>query len=846
MIAYFIMKSNFYYSRLKKVRRSTRMTTKKNSFLCLILLTAGLQQQPLKCTPSSSTAASHDPQSSGSMPEAAVRNIIIEGLTLLPEDTILSKIPYEKGDPFDPSSTTTSIKKIYDLGYFKQVTFETLEVAAHTVDLYVQLVEKTPITEIVFEGNKAIATKDLQKKLGTIIAAEERELGKYALALERYYGDKNCHFAKVTSSLKIDANGKGTAVFTIDEGPLALVKKVRFTGNRHVSGKKLRSLIFTREDWVLSIMDRAGTYNPLAIEQDRDTIEQYYQSNGYLHAKVPTADIAFNDKRKEITVTFNIQEGDQYTISSVKAPGNDLLTEAQLLDRIPLREGMLYSRELLRFSIEQLRTLWGAKGYIYADIDPSVEPDEEKKTVAITFFSHPGDTVHVNRINIFGNEKSRDKIVRRQLTIEEGDLLTTQQMEDSKQRVAQLGYFDLKEGVNWKINRIDDETADLDLLVKEVKTGRFEWKFNFGGSPTRLDSPYTGIAMELSMTDRNLFGKGYFAQIMGRISAEEKAFNLSLADPWFCDKPIRVGIDTFLNHATYDELKKTTEPVGEKQLGASVNVGFASKTLDNTLFLFDFGFQNVNYLGTAPRADKIGNPADEAEYQLILDQRFLGGKFLFAQAAVKRSTVNHHLHITDGYKWDLTSKFASPTPGEKIGFFKFEGDGHWYTSLIGDYQLVFHAHFHGGLVTELGHHKRIPYRELYSIGGPASVRAWRFGQISPMWYSSELITNEEWLGESIGGKKALFVNLELIFPITSNLSIKGCAFYDGGSGWDTPDAKSIRVGHLKNNSFDYRHCIGVGVRLLEPQPMRVEWGFKLDKRDGEPLSEVQFSGYYDF
>ena len=821
------------------------MTTKKNHFLRLVVIAFVLQVGCLHHT-LANQASNQSLKDTPQGPSDIVDNIIIEGLTLLPEDTILSKIPYEKGDFFDPHPTSLSIKKIYDLGYFKQVHFATKKTSPGIIDLHVILEEKTPIKEIVFEGNKVIATKDLKKKLGDLIAAEPRELTKYALALERYYSEKNCHFAKIKTALKIDVDGKGIAIFTICEGPVALVKKVRFIGNKHVSGKRLRSLLFTREDWILSVLDRSGTYNPLAIEQDRDTIEQFYQSNGYLHAKVPKADINFNEKKKDITVTFTIQEGAQYTISSVKAPGNDIITEAQLLDRIPLRPGMLYSKELLRFSIEQLRNLWGAKGYIYADIDPSIEPDEDNKTVAITFYSHPGDTVHVNRINIFGNEKSRDKIIRRQLVIEEGDLLTTEGMEASKNRVAQLGYFDPKDGVNWKINRLDNETADIDLLVKEIKTGRFEWKTSFGGSPTRLDSPNTGVSAEISMTDRNLAGKGYFSQVVGRISAEEKAFTLSLADPWFCDKPIRVGIDAFLNHSTYDELKKTTKTVGEKQLGSSVNLGFASKTLDNTLFLFDLGFQNINYLGTPPQASISSNPIDRAEYQLILDERFLGGKFAFLQSAIKRNTLNHHIHVTEGYKWDLTSKFAIPILDDVVGFFKFEADAHWYTSLIGDYQLVFHSHFHGGIITEMGYRKRIPYRELYSIGGPASVRAWRFGQISPLWFTNDLVVDQDWQGESIGGKKAVFVNLELVFPITNNLSIKGCVFYDGGAGWDTPNANTIRVGHLKNNSFDYRHCIGIGIRLLEPQPMRVEWGFKLDKRDGEPLSEVQFSGYYDF
>ncbi len=810
------------------------MTLKKLQFLYLFLLSAIIYSQTNASALQLVLAQKEH-----------INNIYIKGLSLLPEDTILNKIPFEKGDLFEKEKTIKAIKNIYELGYFKQVHFKTHTIKKGLIDLYVFIEEKIPLKEIIFKGNKALSTKDLKKKLGELVAAEEPELKKYAAALEQYYAEKNYHFAKVTTSLQVE-DKKGIAIFTIKEGPVALVKKVRFHGNNHFSGKRLRSLLFTREDWILGVMDRAGTYNPLAVEQDRDTLEKFYQSNGYLHAKVPKADIAFDAKKQEITITFDIQEGDLYTISHLSAPGNDEISEEQLLERIPLRVGQLYSRELVRFSIEQIRNAWGAKGYIYADVEPSIEPDDEKKTVAISFYSQPGNTVRVNRIHIFGNQKGRDKIIRRQLTFEEGDLVTTQAMEESKARVSQLGYFDLKEGINWKINRLTDDTADLDLLVKEIKTGRFEWKTSYGGSPTRLDSPNTGLMAEFTAMDRNLLGKGLYAQLMGRLGAEEKALTISFAEPWFCDKPIRIGFDGFFNHATYDEIKKVEQPVGEKQLGASWNVGFVSKKLDNTAFLFDVGFQNVDHLGPMPKASISSNPVDQAEYQLILDERFKGGQYAFFQAVIRKNTLNHHLHITEGIKLDFSSRIAIPSIGRSpIGFYKIEGDGHWYTSLIGDYLLVFHGHIHAGLVSELGK-RQIPYRELYNIGGPASVRAWRFGQLSPLWYTSGLASNKEWLGEPIGGKKAFFINLELVFPMTDSMTIKGCIFYDGGAGWDTPDARTIVPSHLKNNKFDYRHCIGVGLRLLEPQPIRFDWGFKLDPRKGESSSEVQFSGYYDF
>ncbi len=776
-----------------------------------------------------------------------IKKIEIKGLSVLPKETILSSILYEEGSDFDPSLTSKTIHGLYQLGYFKQIKIYTEPIGSDSILLTILLEEKTPIQELVFEGNKHLSDKDIFKKtdLEKKPAIDENELPKYARIIKKLYKEKNYHFAEVMPKLTIK-NGKGIVTFKVREGIYARVQKVRFSGNKTFTGKKLRALLFTREDWILGILDKSGTFNPLACEQDRYTLEYFYQSNGFMNAKVGEPIVDFDKKQRNITVTFPIEEGEKYTIKSVTTPGTDDFSSEELADIIPLKKGQIYSRELIRLSIERLRALWGKRGHIYADIEPNIIPDDVAKTVDIIFHSDPGNKVYLNCIHIFGNTKTRDKVIRRQLTLEDGDLITTKDMDVSKNKVAHLGYFDQNEGVSWKIERLDKDVADLNLLVKEIKTGKFHFQANYGGTPGKLATPGNGMSLELAAQERNLLGLGLEGQVTARVGSGERSFFANFTDPWFLDKPIRVGFDGYVTHSTYDELRKVKEPVQEKRVGSSMNAGFIAESLFNTWFLFDTGLEQITHMGKqSPQANISSSPAANAEYQQILNNRFDGGSFGFFQMTAQHDTRNHHMHISRGHKLNLFSRVGIPAFHDPVGFFKIQADAHWYTPIIGETSLVFHLHGHAGYVRSIKD-KRIPFRELYNIGGQASVRGWEFGQIGPTWYVSDQLEENAWQGEPIGGKKGMFLNSELIFPLTEDLTIKGAVFYDGGCGWDTPNSNQIDAERLKNNSFDYRHSIGFGVRLLQPQPVRIDWGFKLDKRDGEPLSEVHFSTYYDF
>ncbi len=789
-----------------------------------------------------------------------IATISVKGNILLPDRTLLDKMPFQPGDIYFPDKTNKAIAELYKMG-FQQVTVSPVPNKKDTVDIIINVIEKPALQEIIFEGNKNLTEKDIEKvfKFKDMKAATIHDIQHLCRIMETLYKEKGYLFAIATGELKkTPGNDSMTGYIKVTENTKATIKKVRFKSDNGKTlsfhSKQLRSILYTKEDWILGMLDHSGYYHPHALEVDKYTLENFYQSAGFLHAKVTDASMHLYNKNRDIEVTFIIHEGDRYTISSVNAPGNDIFTEKQLLYVIPLRPGMLYSKELIRVGIERLKTIWGDQGYIYSDIEPTIQPDEENKTVAITFTSELNNKITLRHINIHGNKKTRDKIIRRRLAMEEQEPLTTSGLEASKQLVNNLGYFDPKEGVNWKLNRITDDMADIDLLVKEIKTGRAEVKITFGGAPNTMAASNTGAAGEIMIMERNLFGKGMVLHANTRLGAENQMFEGGFTQPWLFDKPIRLGADGIYNHSQYDTVKKVTNVIEEKQTGASVSTGFVSRTLWDTALIFQAGYNGIDLYSygidgttkTKPMASEALGSTLQVEYQRILNQQLSSGHYLYLEAQGTQDTRNHTTHISQGYKWDTRTKIGIPAfKGGTYGYIKFSMDGHWYTPLIDEHTLVLHLHGYAGVMGSLSNYP-IPYRELYHIGGPSNVRGWEFGQIGPMWYAQEQVQDEGWQGSSIGAKKAFFVNVELTFPIRDDLSIKGVLFYDGGSGWDTPDGSTIDPTHLKNNSFNFRHCIGFGIRLLQPQPMRVDWGFKLDKQPGETASEVSLSSYYDF
>ena len=780
-----------------------------------------------------------------------INEIFVEGNVTVPTQAILSRIDYRPGDLFDPIKTRTVIRNLYyDIKRLRNISIYAEPIGQKTINLIVVVQEKRVLKDIIFRGNYHVKEKEIREKTNVyeLPAIDPEQLKVIARQIKKIYEEKGYHLAVVSPSLHLDDAGRATITFDVTENNKSVVKKVNFIGNAHISSKELRGVIFTREDWLLSFMDGAGTYQPERFEADKHILEQFYQNRGYFMAKVIDAKAQMDPHTNNFTVTFEIQEGDIYTVKEVKAPGNEFISEEELLWRIQIKPGDIYSREAIVETMKGVENLWGNLGYIFAHVEPSIIPDEETKTVSLAFYSELGNQVYLNRLSIRGNKKTRDKIIRRQLVLEEGDLITNSRMEGSKNRVDSLGYFKRADGVNWKITRLSDDTADLDLMLKEEKTGNAALQLGFGGDPKDIFTPNSGLSVEGNISDTNLFGSGIAMNLFGKLSKSELSFAFNVTEPWLFDYPILASLNVYHKRLGYDSFR-LSQAINELDTGGGLTAGFVTGLMNysffsDTFFRFNLALISIKY--STPPLVLIPNiiPEDQVilaqnELTNVLCQEFEAGSFPIFAMEIGQNKRNHPIHPSRGYSWMIRNAFAFPAFDSNIGFYKFSFDTHWFTPLIGAYDLIFHLHYYFGFIKRFKG-RTVPFRELYHVGGPSSVRGWLYGQIGPQFTINDVI------GDSIGANKAMWLNAELVFPITPDLTMKGVLFYDGGTGWDNPYSDEISPQFLFENGFDYRHAVGFGLRLLQPMPVQVYWAFKIDPREDETSHEVHFNMSYDW
>jgi outer membrane protein insertion porin family len=398
------------------------------------------------------------------------------------------------------------------------------------------------------------------------------------------------------------------------------------------------------------------------------------------------------------------------------------------------------------------------------------------------------------------------------------------------------------------------------MIVKEGRTGNAHLQLTFGGAESHSSS--ANVSVEGNITDTNLFGSGVRASLTGRVGADEKTVVFNITDPWLFDRPILGSVDIFHKRINYEEIR-LTQPVNEKHTGTALTTGFALgpryEMLHDTFFRFNLSLDDIRYedrdlacTGTNASCPRFhaeipyltGTEKIEAEkeYNNVLTKLFTPSAFASLNIHMGQDLRNHPMHPSRGYAWLSRLQFALPSFNANTGFYKFDLDANWFTPLIGEHDLVLRLHGYFGVVTPFKC-RCIPYRELFHIGGPANVRGFLFGQIGPQF---AIHSKEHYMSDSIGARKAFFVNAELAFPIMQDFSMKGLVFYDGGAGWDNPFANEISAKFLRNNCFNYRHAVGIGIRLINPAPIKIDWGFKLDKRKGESPHEVHFGMSYDW
>ena len=593
------------------------------------------------------------------------------------------------------------------------------------------------------------------------------------------------------------------AIFKITEGKKILIQTIRFEGNRAFSPKKLKKVMETYEKWFLSWITGAGTYKEDALKNDANLIADFYSNNGYVNVKVGEPKAELTADKKGLTVTIGITEGDQFKTGSIGFKGELLESEAELAKKVKLKTGEIFDRSLLRADVSTLTDLYADKGYAFANISPLSKVNNEQKTIDITYEFEKGEKVYIDRINISGNTKTRDKVVRRELKLAEGDLYGATTLKKSKQSLMNLGFFEEANISTTKGSA--DNKLNMNVEVKEKATG----SFSIGAGFSSLD----GVLGQGSVQQANFLGLGLKANASVSFGQKTQYYNLGLTDPYFMDTKWTTGADLFRTQRDYIDYTR-------RGTGGDIKAGYALTDELSTFWVYKYEQVTLMNESQALLIDKtILVPQPDSSTSSITGN-------------ITRNTTDYRLDPSRGMVNDLSIEFAGL--GGTNRFIRSIGNTTLFYPVF--WGTVVSLHGTLGYIQGLG--KDIPIDEKFYLGGINSIRGYNGRTVCPVVWVKPPVNLAGFqlpaVPVYVGGDSEAFLNLDYIFPIVKESGLKGVLFADAGNAQNGMD----------KITSDLRFSYGFGFRWASPMgPLRLEYGIPLNPRPGIDKSSgrIEFS-----
>ena len=684
-----------------------------------------------------------------------VDDIRVEGLDRISAGAVFNYLPISVGDSVDDQRSRDAVRALYKTGFFKDVRLE------RDGDVLVVIVtERETITDITFDGNKQIKTDDLIKGLEEVGFAEgevfnESKLDKVVQELRRQYYANGKYGIRIDHEL-IQIDDKSVEVaFTISEGAAARIKQINIIGNEAYTDEEILSTFeLTRPTWI-SWFTKDDQYSKQKLSGDLESLRSGYLDTGFVNFSVDSTQVSITPDKTDVYVTINITEGDRYTIGDVKLAGELIVEPDELQLWIWTRKGMLFSRKLLTESSKNITDRLGDEGYAFANVNSIPDMDDDAKVVNITYYVDPGQRVYVRRVNFFGNAKTRDEVLRREMRQLEGGWIATSQVERSKTRLRRLGYF---EDVNVETPAVPGSTdqVDVNYTVKERPSGNLLLGLGF--------SQGAGLIFNTNVTQDNFIGSGNSVSFAFSNSEINQTFKLGYLNPYWTIDGIARGFD--VSYAKTDAGNTNVVRFESTILSGGFSLGIP---------ITEYNFVNV---GVSYEDTKIGtNP-------FFLDPRL--GRFL-----LREGSDFNVLRLRTGFSYDTRNASIFPdrgtmqrirlqmaTPGGDLRFYKVDFDSRLYVPLTKKYTLVLKGRI--GYGDAYGDTTELPFFENYYAGGPRTVRGYEENSLGP----------EDFFGRALGGNIMLVGNAEVILPVpflAEFKSVRLSSFIDAGNVYASQD-----------------------------------------------------------
>jgi outer membrane protein insertion porin family len=717
-----------------------------------------------------------------------VKEIAVQGNRRVQEAVILGRVSAKIGSPFIANRTAEDIRSIFALGFFDDVQVRVEDFEGGIKLVYV-VVERPFIRDIVFAGNKKEDAGTLGEKIDLKLGSVYNpvEVNRAADKLKEFYEQEGYFEVGITPEVEKLADGDVIVTFRVAEGRRISIDQIVVEGAQGLTPKQIKAVMATQEREYIILR---GTVQRQKLDEDVDRIIQLYNDNGYVQARVESAETLVDREKARATVRIVVVEGPQFKVGGVDVTGNSVLPIEEIRRRLAMKTGDVFSRAKLRDTVTGITELYSAIGRASADVSPTTMQDIPNRLVNIVFEITEGPETYVERINISGNTRSEEKILRREIPMAEGDLFTTQKLQRAKQRLTNLNYFDKVNATTAPGSAKDKIIVNID--VTEKPTGLF----SIGGGYSSQD----GALGTLDLSQRNFLGKGWEVFLRLRGGANIQTGTIGFTEPWLFDRPLAAGFDLY-------NTRRLLPDYTVESLGGDLRLGHP---------IGEYSRWNAVYRVSRDRisdVNELGSPE-------LLSQE---GTHLTSLVGLtlSRDTRDNVFDPTRGSTQSIGVDFAG------VGFGSQFVRGTTSASYFQPLPWLEHVlSFRALAAYEVGWSKDpVPLFERFYLGGSNSLRQFKSLQVSP----------KDSSGTRIGGNSQLLGTVEYQIPLF--FGIKAAVFYDVGNVWGPDIAHGTKI-----DVTDLRHGAGAGLRWNSPfGPIRVDYGIKLDQRKGESFGNFNFS-----
>lgn len=741
----------------------------------------------------------------------AVSKIIIKGNRKIEAEAIRAKMITKEGAAYSDDLVRNDIQELFDTGYFYNVEVDRSEGAE--IILTYTVTEKPSVAEIEYDGNDEIDDDEL-RETAALKPYEILDMGKIREAtekLEKLYEDKGFFLARVNHKITPVEGDNVKLKFEIKENDKVRVKRVSFQGNKKMGSKKLKDSMITQEGGFFSFLSGSGAYKQEAFDRDIQMLNVLYFNEGYVQVKIDRPQVYVTPDKKAIYISIRIEEGEQFKVGSVDFTGDLLFSRTELFETTQIEEQDLFRYQILQDDLRALQAKYGDLGYAYANPIPRTRIREADREVDITFEIDKGHKVYLGKISTIGNTKTRDKVVRRELRIVEGELYNETRRRESLENVKRLGYFE-EVNFNTKAPKGRPDIMDIDIVVKERNTGTIQIGAGY--------SSYSKFVFNGQVNQINFLGRGQKLGVSIDLSKRQSLYKASFTEPYFMDTEWSVGGDVYRSSREVPEaFYEETKTGGAIRVGhplAPYLDGFIRYKLDETELKLDETNGDKQLFPVETANGTTSSVTLTLEYDKR-DDRFTPSKGVFGSVSLEYAGIGGTKNYTKGF-----------------GTFRY------YRKMFGVNDLVWRNNLTYGFISSNDNNPP-PFNELFLLGGANSLRGYEWFTIgrrkrSQKAYDQAFLANggnaaeaEKQAQRPFGGTQQLYYNLEMQFPMISEAGIKGVIFYDVGAAEDSLDLE------------DFRQDVGFGFRWFSPiGPLRFEWGFPIHRRQDFDESPVNF------